>query len=342
MRSIPGDTVSIGAVTGRMAGMMLTLANPKAHQLNRLGTEIKALLQNTENSEYKLCSFDVAAQELVIIAAYNSAEYCRFEGINPDALATEGARFVLLGSSKNKTDAHSKLAERFGITRSNSKTLGLAMCYGSGVQSSLNLLRPSLGGKYSEKELKTLVEEYYKYSKGTRARGDYLWQGGIFSHFFNYAQWLIQQPVPRLPFGGQAITNTLRPEHCGSDYHTSRMNWTVQATGSYILDCLGYYIDQGIYEAGLEDLCWYQFSVHDQLSYICHETCTEDWASITRAAYTKVWRMFFNSLDMICPQQVLDNLELSLDIIDRKEPTTNICTESGAPFLSHIKPGIIL
>jgi hypothetical protein len=325
-----------------MSGMMLTLANPKPDRLDRLGTEIKALLQNTENSEYKLCSFDVSQEELVIIAAYNSAEYCRFEDIKPDALATEGAQFVLLGSSKDKTDAHSKLAQRFNISRGDSKTLGLSLAYGSGLVSCCNLLRPSLGNKYSEKELKILVSDYIKYFKGTRARGDYLWQGGIFSHFFNYAQWLIQQPVPRLPFGGQAITNTLRPEHCGRDYHTSRMNWTVQGTGSYILDCLIYYIDQGIYEAGLEDLCWYQFSVHDMLGYFCHQSATKEWAAITRKAYAKVWKMFFRSLNMECPQQVLLNLELAEDVIDRKEPQTNVRTMSGAEFLNGIKPGVNL
>lgn len=676
MNSLVSDCNPTGAITGRMSGMQLTLANPRNNQLNRLGTEIKAILQNVVDTDYRLCSFDVAQEELVIIAAYNSAEYCRFESIAPDALATEGARFVLLGNSKEGTDAHTKLAKRFGISRPDSKTLGLAMClpnssqafskqrgwvdgktlvigeevlaynkqtnlleytpvletfyykdqevwaaenlnrtllstkdhrwvtsprkdsqkgfdynniqmattaylqtardkilhgallsnshsslltpnearvltwlltdgswcvtldkrapkfksvrgyivqgkalykqqiykllqeenalsgtpqlvksvnlpcyryfikssylklllekcgqplcskkdfsftpiipqlnakaikacayviikaegtwhpnktgaliaqndtpygediatvlylagfmvrrlkpsvnaygsvvrnisaikrkysqssydkcylhsvedvwciktaldtfitrqkdgfititgncYGSGQVSSCNLLRPTLGLKYTEKELKALVAEYFRYFKGFKNRGDYLWQDGLFSHFFNYSQWLIAQPTPRLPFGGQAITNTLRPQICGTDFHTSRSNWGVQGTGSYILDCLGYGIDKGIYEQGLEDFIWYQFSCHDQLSYLSHESCVDDWACITRKAYKAVWVNFFKSFNMTCPQQVFDNLELTVDMVDRKAPDTNICTVSGQKFLASIPNG---
>jgi hypothetical protein len=171
--------------------MTVTLANPKASKMAKLGTEIKGALQNTQGSEFKLCSFDVAQEELVIIAVYNSAEYCRFEQIEPDALATEAGKFVLLGSSAAGTDAHTMLAKRFDISRGDSKTLGLSLAYGSGQVSCCNLLRPTLGVKYNDKQLKDLVNEYIRYFKGTKARGDYLYQGGLFSHFFNYAQWLI-------------------------------------------------------------------------------------------------------------------------------------------------------
>lgn len=342
MISIPSDCDTTGAVTGRMSGLTLTLGNPKPKLMSKLGTEIKAVLQNTYNTDYKICSFDVAQEELVIIAAYNSAEYCRFQEIPPDALATEAGKFVLLGSSKNGTDAHSMLAKRFEITRADSKTLGLSLAYGSGAVSCCNLLRPTLGLQYTEKQLKELVTNYIKYFKGVRLRGDHLWQGGLFSHFFNYAQWLINQPIPRLKFGSQAITNTLRPEWCGNDYHTSRMNWGVQATGSYILDYLGYEIDKGIFEAGLEDYLWYQLSVHDQLTYVCHQDFTDQWVEITRKAYKTVWTNFFKSFGMICPHQVIDNLELTIDTIDRKAPDTDVKTVSGKDFLGNIPNGILV
>lgn len=339
---MPSDLVSTGAITGRMAGMTVTLANPKASKMAKLGTEIKGALQNTQSSEFKVCSFDVAQEELVIIAVYNSAEYCRFEEIEPEALATEAGRFVLLGSSAAGTDAHSMLAKRFNISRADSKTLGLSLAYGSGQVSCCNLLRPTLGAKYNDKQLKDLVNEYIRYFKGTKARGDYLYTGGLFSHFFNYAQWLIAQSTPRLQFGNQAITNTLRPENCGSDYFTSRMNWGVQATGSYILDYLGYEIDKGIFEAGLETFIWYQFSVHDQLSYMCHESCVAEWAEITRKAYKTVWTKFFASFRMTCPQQVFDNLELTCDVVDRKAINTSLCTASGSPYFQNLENGKVL
>jgi hypothetical protein len=120
------------------------------------------------------------------------------------------------------------------------------------------------------------------------------------------------------------------------------MNWTVQGTGSYILDCLGYEIDKGIYEAGLEDFIWYQFSVHDALSFQCHDSCVEDWAAITRKAYKTVWVNFFRAFNMVCPQEVINNLELAVDAIDRKSPDTNVLTISGKAFLQHINNGLAL
>ena len=342
MTSIPGDCCSTGAVTGRISGLTVTLANPKSNSPNKLGTEIKAALFNTQNSKFRLCGFDVSQEELVIIAVYNSAEFCRFENIAPDALATEAGKFVLLGSSKDGTDAHTLLAKRFSISRADSKTLGLSLAYGSGQVSCCNLLRPTLGSKYNEKELKELVSEYIRYFKGTKARGDYLYQNGLFSHFFNYAQYLIAQPVPRLQFGGQAITNTLRPQNCGSDYFTSRINWGVQATGSYILDYLGYYIDKGIFDAGLEDFMYFSHSVHDELQYVVHESAIKAWSDIAKAAYRRVWTEFFASFRMACPQEVFDNLELVSDSAYRKSPNTDLCTASGKYFFYDLKPGLVI
>jgi hypothetical protein len=120
------------------------------------------------------------------------------------------------------------------------------------------------------------------------------------------------------------------------------MNWGVQATGSYILDCLGCEIDKGIFDSGLEDFIWYEFSCHDQLSYICHKSCTAEWAAITRKAYKTVWTKFFKSFRMECPQQVFDNLELTCDVVDRKSVDTNLCTASGKLYFSNLKPGFIL
>jgi hypothetical protein len=214
--------------------------------------------------------------------------------------------------------------------------------YSAGITSCCNLLRPTLGLKYNDKELKTLVTDYIRHFKGTKARGDYLYQGGLFSHFFNYISWLISQPVPRLQFGGQAITNTLRPEWCGNDYFTSRANWPVQGMGAYLLDCMGYEIDKQVFEAGLEDFIWYQFSCHDQLSYMCHESAVAEWASITRKAYKTVWSNFFKSFRMTCPQEVFDNLELTSDVVDRKSVDTNLCTASGKSYFTGLPNGLIV
>lgn len=339
MRILCSDLVPTGAITGRMAGMTVTLANPKASKMAKLGTEIKGALQNTQGSEFKVCSFDFPSQELIFAAVYNSAEYCRFENIKPDPLATEAGKFVLLGNSAQGTDAHSKLAKQFEISRGDSKTLGLSCLYSAGITSCCNLLRPTLGAKYNDKQLKELVTSYIKYFKGTKARGDYLYTGGLFSHFFNYVQWLINQPEPRLQMGNQAITNTLRPQHCGSDYFTSRSNWPVQGMGSAMLDLVGYEIDKGIFEAGLENFIWYQLSCHDEIVYTCHNSCTDVWAEITRKAYKIGWTKFFASFRMTCPKEVINNIDLACDTVYRKAINTNLSTASGKPYFTGLKDG---
>lgn len=75
---------------------------------------------------------------------------------------------------------------------------------------------------------------------------------------------------------------------------------------------------------------------------MCHESCVQEWTEITRKAYQVVWVKFFKSFRMDCPQQVILNLELTSDFVDRKVVNTDLCTASGAPFLKNIPQGIIL
>ena len=118
----PTDVVTTGAITGRTSGLQVTLANPKP---NKIGTEIKALMQSTRGSDNRLVSFDFSGQEMTIIAAYNAVEYCNRNWIPLEALSNEGSKAVFLGSSKNGTDFHTVAAKDVGIKRDHSKILKL-------------------------------------------------------------------------------------------------------------------------------------------------------------------------------------------------------------------------
>lgn len=335
-KAFPTDLTTTGAITGRTSGLQVTLANPKP---GKIGTEIKALMQSTRGSSNKLVSFDFSGQELTIIAAYNAVEYCKRNWITLDALSNEGSRAVFLGSAKNGTDFHTVAAKDVGIKRDHSKILSFSLLYGAGKASCCNLLRPLIPG-INEVELTTKVVSYIKYLKGDRVNGKF--SGGMFSDFFNYADRLIQKDQPRLPFGGQAITNTLIPANSNKDYYTSKMNWSVQASGSALLDYLGASIDSEIFRNGFEEQMFFQFSVHDQLSYICNKDYEVELANIIRECYAKTWEKFFKSLDLTCPVEVQKNIIITSDTIDRKEPNTRFPTNSAPKWLLNIENGFVI
>lgn len=335
-KAFPTDVVTTGAITGRTSGLQVTLANPKP---GKIGTEIKALMQSTRGTNNRLVSFDFSGQEMCIIAAYNAVEYCNRNWISLEALSNEGSKAVFLGSAKNSTDFHTVAAKDVGIKRDHSKILSFSLLYGAGKASCCNLLRPLIPG-ITEVELTTKVVSYIKYLKGDRIQGKF--SGGMFSDFFNYADRLIREDQPRLPFGGQAITNTLTPANSSKDYYTSKMNWSVQASGSALLDYLGASIDSEIFRSGYENYMWFQFSVHDQLSYMCDKDYEVELADIIRGCYAKTWREFFKELGLTCPIEVQKNIVITSDTIDRKEPDTQFPTSSAPEWLRNIGNGFVI
>jgi DNA polymerase gamma 1 len=335
-KAIPADVVTTGAITGRTSGLQVTLANPKPR---KIGTEIKSLMQSTRGSNNHVVSFDFSGQEMTIVAAYNAVEHCNRNWLPLEALSNEGSKAVFLGRAKDGTDFHTVAANDVGIERNHSKTLSFSLLYGAGKASCCNLLRPLIPG-ISESELNTKVVSYIKYLKGDKIRGKFY--GGMFSDFFNYADSLIKEDQPKLPFGGQAITNTLTPTNSSNDYYTSKMNWSVQASGSALLDYLGTLIDTEIFRNGFEDLMWFQFSVHDQLSYVCDENYEVELADIIRDCYAKTWRNFFKALGLTCPIEVQQNIIITSDTIDRKEPDSQFPTSSAPEWLMNIENGHVI
>jgi DNA polymerase gamma 1 len=334
MKAYCSDVKTTGAITGRTSGLITTLSNPKDY---KLGSDIKALLQNTQGTDYRIVSFDVSGEEITIVAAYQAYQYCKVNGLKPHSLCCPGAEAAFLGRADNGTDFHTVAAKDVGIERRHSKTLSFSMIYGAGLVSSANLLRP-LMLNVSETDLQAKVKKYQVFLKGTKVRGQF--RDGLFSEFFNYAQELINKDYPELPFQKQKITNTLRPKYCGTDYYTSRVNWTVQGTGSAILDKLGYEIDLKILDSELD--AWFSSSVHDQLTYICHKDQTKDLANYIRLAYAKTWKAFFRSLGLEAPDEVCRNIQITEDFIDRKEPNSAHNTLSTPDSIRNIANGLYI
>jgi hypothetical protein len=125
MRLIPSDVLPFGTLTGRTSGLITTLPNPKAKQLQKIGTTVKNHVHCAPPG-YKFCNFDFSALELVIAAAFNSLEYCQREGLTLEPDSTDAAKLVFTGQSALQTDVHTVVAKQVGVPRPTVKTLEYA------------------------------------------------------------------------------------------------------------------------------------------------------------------------------------------------------------------------
>jgi DNA polymerase gamma 1 len=258
----PSDVQVYGTITGRTSGMITTLPNSKANQANKIGTTIKNHVHWAPD-DMDFVSFDFSGLELVIAAAFNSLEYCNREGLALDPMATKSAELIFLGESSKGTDVHTVVAKQVGIPRNTTKTAEYSTLYGSGLNGLKSTVRPELPD-LTEKDLHTKCSDFMQYFKGDKIKYTQYYKDGLFSHFFNWANDLIAEPVPRLPFLGTAITQALRPEAVGKDYRTSRLNWCVQASGGELHDTVLVLVKRKCKAAGFmpQDYRFYG-SIHD-------------------------------------------------------------------------------
>jgi hypothetical protein len=135
--------------------------------------------------------------------------------------------------------------------------------YGSGLNGLKSTVRPELPD-LTEKDLHIKCSDFMQYFKGDKIKYTQYYKNGLFSHFFNWANDLIAESVPRLPFLGTAITQALRPEAVGKDYRTSRLNWCVQASGGELHDTVLVLVKRKCKAAGFmpQDYRFYG-SIHD-------------------------------------------------------------------------------
>lgn len=319
---IPGDKQIYGSITGRTSGLLDTLPNPKKGKENKLGTSIKAALNYfPPDSDFYYVGFDFSALELVIAAVFNDAEFCRWNNIPPQPMVTEISQMIMKGNSKDGTDIHTVMAKRIGIERSPVKTLEYASLYGSSIPGLQAVLRPLMPDK-SEAAIKLICDNFQNIFKGKKIYGTKYWEGGYFSHFFNYAYHIISAQEPKLPFGSCRITRTLWPQYVGNDYMTSRMNWNCQRSGGAVHDSIGTKIDTAIFTNHLEDKTWFSNSTHDELWFVCHKSAITDLVAIIKEAHAKVWQDFFRSVGMGAPIEVQNNIEINVDYCPRKSVDT--------------------
>jgi DNA polymerase gamma 1 len=265
--------------------------------------------------------FDFSALEATLSAAFDVGEFCRREGLPMDPFAREIGKMVFLGKSEDGTDIHSQVAKKVGVPRKTAKTYGFATLYGSGLAGLEAVARPELPD-LTPQELTAKSSAFLDYFKGQRIRGTNYWQGGLFSHFYNYAYNIISSSVPTLPLLGTQITTALRPEAVGSSYNTGRMNWVVQGSAGEMHD-VALVLTQRKAKAlgfGPRDFRFY-LSIHDDLRWLVRTELTRPFAAVIKEAHAEAWTMLFQSLGFDeAPEVVKQNVLVDIDHCCRKDP----------------------
>jgi len=218
------EIIAHGTVTRRtVESLMVTMCSTKSH---RIGTELKSRIQCPPG--WKIVGADFDGQELQIASIYADAWEGGFIGASPMA------HTVLSGSKEKGTDAHTKLAKAINIDRDTAKGVGFAMLYGAGVRTIAGTIQKKFKDRGTN-ELRQYGNRALAFKKGQKSPDGY-YEGGSDSGCYNYMEGIaLRTKVPQLPCLGTKISTALRPAAVGDDFHTGRINWTIQSSGAEML-----------------------------------------------------------------------------------------------------------
>jgi DNA polymerase gamma 1 len=307
------DILAHGTVTRRtVEPLMLTMCSTKNW---RIGTELKTRV--TAPDGWKIVGADFDGQELQIASIYSDKWEGGYVGCSPFGFN------VLSGSKENGTDSHSALAKVAGVDRDTAKALGFAILYGAGLRTLQNYIRRKYPDK-STTELRGFATRALEGKKGVKRDG--LYDGGSDSGCFNLMEEIsMKMRVPQLPCLGTKISTAMRPAAVGDDFHTARINWTIQASGAEILSVMlvatQWLIDEYKIPAR------FIISIHDEIWYMTPERYAEQFAVLFQIAHLYAWSLFQSNCGI--PDLPLSRAFFSAVAIDeriRKSPRE--CTVS--------------
>ena len=311
MVSMP-EIIAHGTVTRRtVESLMVTMCSTKPH---RVGTELKTRVECPEG--WKIVGADFDGQELQIASIYADAWEGGFVGASPMS------HTVLSGSKEKGTDAHTALARAVNIDRDTAKGVGFAMLYGAGVRTIGNTIKKNFKDR-SPNELRTYASQALAFKKG-RKNPDGVYEGGSDSGCYNFMEKIaLRSRVPELPCLGTKISTALRPSAVGSDFHTGRINWTIQSSGAEMLAIL------------LTSTHWlarkfkipaqFILSIHDETWFMVPEKYAEHFSVAFQMAHLYSWARFQAACGM--PDVPLSRAFFSgVAIDDRLRKSPNECT----------------
>jgi len=267
-----------GTVTRRtVEPLMLTMCSTKNW---RIGTELKTRVSAPDG--WKVVGADFDGQELQIASIYSDKWEGGQVGCSPFGFN------VLSGSKEEGTDSHSALAKVAGVDRDTAKALGFAILYGAGLRTLQNYIRRRYPQKTAA-EIKNFAVRALEGKKGVKKNG--LYESGSDSGCFNLMESIsMKMRIPQLPCLGTKISTAMRPAAVGDDFHTARINWTIQASGaeilSVILTATQWLLDEYRIPAR------FVISIHDEIWYITPEKYAEQFAVLFQIAHMYTWSLF--------------------------------------------------
>jgi DNA polymerase gamma 1 len=309
------EILAHGTVTRRtVEPLMVTMCSTKKW---RIGTELKTRVSAPDG--WSIVGADFDGQELQIASAYCDAWDTGVVGGSPMGFN------VLSGSKEHGTDPHSALAKVAGVDRDTAKGVGFAVLYGAGVRTVGNTIRRKFPDK-NPRELNVLATRMLEAKKGFRERRGEPLRGGSDSGCFNYMEQIaLKQKVPTLPCLGTKISTAMRPSVVGDDFLTSRINWTIQASGAEILATILTATHWLMREFKIPGR--FIISIHDEIWLMTPDKYAETFAVLFQIAHLYTWARFQASVNL--PDVPLSRAFFSsVAIDDRIRKTPHECTVS--------------
>lgn len=279
------EIIAHGTVTRRtVESLMVTMCSTKNW---RIGTELKSRIQCPPG--WKIVGADFDGQELQIASIYADSWEGGFIGASPMA------HTILSGAKEKGTDAHTKLANAIGVDRDTAKGVGFAMLYGAGVRTIANTIQKKFKDRNTN-ELRQYGNRALAFKKGQK-NPEGFYEGGSDSGCYNFMEGIaLRTKVPQLPCLGTKISTALRPAAVGDDFHTGRINWTIQSSGAEMLAVI------------LTATHWlarkykipaqFILSIHDETWFMVPEKYAEIFSVTFQMAHLYSWARFQASVGM--------------------------------------------
>lgn len=313
--------VVTGTATGRATDKVWQVcANPKK---SSIGTELKSIVQAPDG--YRIVGFDVDAEEARICGLYGDAQH-GYAGSTPLSLIN------LLGTKKDKTELHWTVALQAGVDRDAvAKPFNYGVIYGLGLKGATDILVKALP-RETEERCRAMAQELITMFKGSKTR-DKVYYDGLASDSFNFMERLADDRAPRTPLLGARMSMALAGN---SGYKTTRVNWTIQATGVDFRDlliCLTLYYFQRLGVAGR-----LLMTIHDEARFLVKEGDELMASYACQLAHVTTWSLLIINLGLnAIPVGLAWASGVDVDHVLRKDPEAPCITPTQP---DGIAPGV--
>ena len=315
--------VVTGTITGRCADNIWQVAsNPKKL---RIGTELKTMVEAPE--DYRIVGADVDTEEGWIASALGDAVmgYC-----GSSALGLS----VILGKKEDKTDPHSAVALKQGISRDLCKNEIYGALYGQGLKGNTDLLLRALPNK-THSECETLARDFLTIFKGQKSMNTGRYLGGLASDAFNQMEAIADSRQPTTPVLKTKLSKSLAGI---KDFKPTRVNWVIQSSGVDFRDLLVLYVRYLFDRLGVRGRLL--MTIHDEIRTLVHKEDTMIATYALQLAHLLTRTAFIDQLDLDCiPAGIAWFSEVDVDWVLRKNPSDPCLTPSQKEPL---KPGITI